>query len=250
MEILVNTGTPEAFINNIISLATQRKSSYVCVANVHMLVEAHKDPNFANVVNNADITTPDGVPLTWAIRLIHKTKQKRVAGMDLLPALLEKAGSLSLPIFFYGGTEEMLIKTKDYLKKVYSEINIAGSYSPPFNRTNTKQEEDEIILQINESGAAIIFVVLGCPKQERWMQTMQGKINAVMVGIGGALPVLIGMQQRAPVLMQKLGLEWLFRLLQEPKRLFKRYSITNSVFLYLLVKELLMAKNKRLKFLH
>jgi N-acetylglucosaminyldiphosphoundecaprenol N-acetyl-beta-D-mannosaminyltransferase len=119
----------------------------------------------------------------------------------------------------------------------YPNLHIRGLYSPPF-RALTPEEEERTIERINSSGAKLLFVVLGCPKQEQWMASMAGRINAVMIGIGGALPVLIGMQKRAPKWMQRAGLEWLFRLLQEPRRLFKRYFVTNSVFLYLLSREL------------
>jgi N-acetylglucosaminyldiphosphoundecaprenol N-acetyl-beta-D-mannosaminyltransferase len=246
ISISISIGKQKEFVPEIMLKALERKSEYVCVANVHMLVEAYKDHSFARVVNNADITTPDGVPLTWAMRGIHKIKQERVAGMDLLPALLQKAAELKLPVYFYGGTDEMLTKTRTYLKVNFPHVEIAGTLSPPF-RALTPEEDEQIVTQINSSGAALVFVVLGCPKQERWMAAMKGRINAMMVGIGGALPVLVGMQKRAPLWMQKAGFEWLFRLAQEPKRLFKRYAITNSVFVYLLLKELYRPRIKRYK---
>ena len=128
-------------------------------------------------------------------------------------------------------------RTRAYLDDNYPDLSIKGLYSPPF-RALTPEEETRTIEKINASGAKLVFVVLGCPKQEQWMASMAGKVNAVMIGIGGALPVLIGIQKRAPKWMQNAGLEWLFRLVQEPKRLFKRYAVTNSVFLYLLSREL------------
>ena len=129
----------------------------------------------------------------------------------------------------------MLAKTHDSLKQKYPHLSIAGFYSPPF-RQLTNIEEEEICNKINSSNPNLIFVVLGCPKQERWMASMKGKLNAVMIGIGGALPVFVGMQKRAPKWMQDYGLEWLFRFIQEPKRLWKRYMVTNSLFLYLIIK--------------
>jgi N-acetylglucosaminyldiphosphoundecaprenol N-acetyl-beta-D-mannosaminyltransferase len=248
LSINVHTGTSAEFVESIISMAEGRKSTYVCVANAHMVVEAHNDPAFAAVVKNADIITPDGVPLIWALRLLYRLKQERIAGMDLLPALLREASILKLPVFFYGGTEQMLEKTTIYLKKQLSPLNIVGTYNPPF-RSLSNSEEDEVVRLINHSGASIVFVVLGCPKQERWMALMKHRVNSVMIGIGGALPVLIKMQKRAPVWMQNIGLEWLFRLGQEPKRLFKRYAVTNSVFIYLVLRGLYdkgMARSRRL----
>lgn len=229
------------FVNQIIKLAISQLSSYVCVANVHMLVEAYQNQEFSQVVNEADIVTPDGVPLTWGLNLLHKIKQDRVAGMDLLPDLLEKAFEHNISTYFYGGTQEMLNKTKEYIKQFHPALKVAGMYSPPF-RNLTLAEEEDIITNINSSGANLVFVALGCPKQEKWMASMKGKINACMVGIGGALPVLIGIQKRAPKWMQTIGLEWLYRLCQEPQRLFKRYAVTNSIFLYLLFKEFIQIK--------
>lgn len=223
----------KVFIKRIIDRSKLFVSSYVCVANVHMLIESYKDENFATVVRNADFITPDGIPVTWALRLLHGVRQERVAGMDLLPDILKKAEEEFLPVYFYGGTDEMLQKTSDYIKNKYPSLKLAGVYSPPF-RPLKKDEEDEIIKNINDSGCRIVFVVLGCPKQEKWMASMKGRIFSLMIGIGGALPVLIGMQTRAPVWMQKSGLEWFYRLIQDPKRLWKRYFITNSIFLYLL----------------
>jgi N-acetylglucosaminyldiphosphoundecaprenol N-acetyl-beta-D-mannosaminyltransferase len=235
--VTVNAGTAGEFVDKITSNAIDKKGKYVCVANVHMLVEAYNDSSFARVINNANVITPDGMPLTWAIRWLYNIKQDRVAGMDLLPELLNKASILKLPVFFYGGTRTMLAQTKEYLKKHFPEVKLAGTYDPPFTTRLTQSEEDKVVDIINNSGAALVFVVLGCPKQEKWMASMVERINAVMIGIGGALPVMIKMQKRAPVWMQHLGLEWLFRLYQEPKRLFKRYAVTNSKFIYLIIKE-------------
>lgn len=238
MEILglsVTTGKYQEFIEKIRLLSFSGKSSYVCVANVHMLVEAYKSETFSNVVNNANVITPDGMPLVWALRLLHNHKQDRVAGMDLLPDLLLLAQANKIPVYFYGGTEDFIAKTSVFLTKSYPSLLVAGLYSPPF-RSLTENEQSEVITTINNSNAKMVFVILGCPKQEKWMASMKGKINACMIGIGGALPVLIGMQKRAPLWMQKSGLEWLFRFFQEPSRLAKRYAVTNTIFLWLLLK--------------
>jgi N-acetylglucosaminyldiphosphoundecaprenol N-acetyl-beta-D-mannosaminyltransferase len=200
-----------------------------------MLVEAYRDKDFAKAVNSSALTTPDGVPLTWGLKWLYGVKQERVSGMDLLPDLLSAASQHAIPVFFYGGTDEMLKQTKEHVSKFYSGIPSVGAYSPPF-RLLTPEEEQAIIDNINASGAKIIFVSLGCPKQECWMAAMKDKINGVMIGIGAALPVLVGAQTRAPRWMQKSGFEWLYRLFQEPKRLFKRYLITNSIYIYILIK--------------
>jgi N-acetylglucosaminyldiphosphoundecaprenol N-acetyl-beta-D-mannosaminyltransferase len=237
ISISLSLGSYADFVDEIIRLANDAEcSEYICVANVHMLVEAYKDKEFAKAVNNAVIITSDGVPLRWGLKWLYGIRQERVAGMDLLPDLLRTASQQSIPVFFYGGTEEMLAVISEYVKTHYSGILIAGSYSPPF-RTLTHDEEVEVIDRINASGARLVFVSLGCPKQERWMASMKGRIKATMIGVGAAFPVLVGAKKMAPQWMRNSGLEWSYRLFQEPKRLFKRYLTTNSVFLYLLIKE-------------
>lgn len=236
LSLSVTTGKYKKVVEDISTLAQQGRGSYVCVANVHMLAEANRDAHFKEIVNNADIVTPDGMPLVWAIRLLYGIKQDRIAGMDMLPALLRKAEANQLPVYFYGGTPQMLQLTRASIQSQFPSLMLAGLYSPPF-RELSSQEENDIIKEINASGARMVFVILGCPKQERWMASMKPHINACMIGIGGALPVMVGLQKRAPLWMQKSGLEWLYRLLQEPKRLFKRYFVTNSIFLWLFIRK-------------
>ncbi len=241
LSLSISTGSYNDMTNNILALAKQKKSSYTCVANVHMLVEAHNNKEFADVVNKADITTPDGKPIIWGLRLMHQYEQARVAGMDLLPSLLEGATIMGVPVYFLGGTEKMLAETEAFVNEHYPGLQIAGTFSPPF-RTLTKAEEDEIIDDINDSGAGLVMVAMGCPKQEKWMAAMKGRIQACMVGIGGALPVMIGQVKRAPVWMQNAGLEWAYRLGQEPRRLFRRYAVTNTIFIWLLGRQYLAYK--------
>lgn len=231
----VTTGSYRMFIDNILGLINEVKSCYICVANVHMLVEAHNDPKFASIVNKATMITPDGMPLVWSMNLLHGIKQDRVAGMDLLPDLLKETQDKQIPVYFYGGTQEMLDKTEQFVKSNYPGSIIAGLHSPPF-RPLTKTEENNVVERINKSGAKVLFVALGCPKQEKWMASMKGRVMMPMIGIGGALPVMVGIQKRAPQWAQDNGLEWGYRLFQEPKRLFKRYAITNTTFLWLLFK--------------
>lgn len=224
------------FLDQIFLLGSNNISSYVCVANVHMLIEAFFDKNFCEIVNNANLVSSDGVPLAKGINILYGINQERIAGMDILPDLLKLAEKGNVSVFFYGGTDLMLKKTHDFCSMKYPYLKIGGFISPPF-RPLTNIEEEEYIRKINESGAGFVFVALGCPKQEKWMASMKGRINACMIGIGGALPVMVGIQKRAPEWMQKYGLEWVYRLYQEPKRLFGRYFKTNTIFIYLFIKE-------------
>ena len=241
LSLSITTGSYQNITENILALAKARVSSYTCVANVHMLVEAHKDKEFADIVNGADVVTPDGKPITWGLRLMHHQEQERVAGMDLLPDLLAGAIHMQIPVYFLGGTLDVLEKTKQHAKEKCPDLQIAGMFSPPF-RTLTATEEEEIVQNINNSGAGLVLVAMGCPKQEKWMASMKGRVQASMVGIGGALPVMIGAQKRAPRWMQNAGLEWMYRLRQEPRRLFKRYAITNTTFIWLLARQYLAYK--------
>jgi N-acetylglucosaminyldiphosphoundecaprenol N-acetyl-beta-D-mannosaminyltransferase len=244
LSIDVSFGTYSEFVNAIINQASAKISSYVCVANVHMLLEAHQSPEFKQVVNSAFLVTPDGMPLAKAFKPLYGIDQERVDGMSLLPALLKESEHKGLSVYFYGGTQTMLNKATNFIHSSYPELKIAGVYSPPF-RDLIELEMDEIASQITASSADLVFVVLGCPKQEKWMHSMQGKIPCTMVGIGGALPVLVGMQKRAPKWMQKNSLEWLYRLNQEPRRLFRRYLKTNSHFLYLVAQTKIRTAGRR-----
>jgi len=240
----ITTGNYSSFVSHIVTLANQKESANVCVANVHMFIEAYKDEKFKNIINEASMVTPDGKPLTWVLNYVYGIRQDRVAGMDLLPDLLQQMMLKQLPAFFYGGTPALLEKTEHYLRYAFPDLPIAGMYSPPF-RPATPEEEEKLVQKINSSGAAVVLVILGCPKQEKWMASMKGRINAVMIGVGGALPVMVGMQKRAPAWLQNLGLEWLFRLMQEPRRLFRRYVITNSFFIYLFFKKIFINRALR-----
>jgi len=228
-------------IKVILSWAISRESRYICVANVHMFIEAHKDPKFASVLEQADMVTPDGMPLVISLRFLYDIHQERIAGMDLMPAIIKEAAKHSIPVFFYGSTKDVLTRIVKRSISEHTTLIIAGTYSPPF-RNLTPEEKKFEVQQINNSGAGIVFVALGCPKQEIWMASNKNKINAVMIGIGGAFPVYAGTQHRAPKWMQKYSLEWVYRLIQEPRRLLFRYLNTNSTFIFLLVKQLITKK--------
>jgi len=209
-----------------------------------MAVEAHRNREFAAIVNNADLVTPDGMPLAKAVRLLHGVSQDRVAGMDLVPDLISAAEENGLSIFFYGSTQEVLDAVLNRILREHPSLTVAGAYSPPF-RPPTSEEARQETARIRDSGAHLILVALGCPKQEVWMSLNKGKFDAAMVGVGGALPVYAQLQQRAPLFLQRLSLEWLYRLYQEPRRLFKRYLVTNTAFLLLLARELVFGQRTK-----
>jgi N-acetylglucosaminyldiphosphoundecaprenol N-acetyl-beta-D-mannosaminyltransferase len=212
---------------------------YVCFANVHMTIEACDNPTFARQVNNATLVLPDGMPIVKSLNLLYGVSQERIAGMDIFPDLLKKANELKLSVFFFGSTNDVLQRIIERVRREFTDLTIAGSLSPPFNQSINNSNYIDII---NNSNANLVFVALGCPKQEIWMATHSHFINSVLLGVGGAFPVFAGMTKRAPKFMQNAGLEWLYRLIQEPTRLFGRYFKTNIKFLFLLTRDILSAK--------
>lgn len=214
------------------------KNRYICVANVHMLMEAYDAVSFRDLVNEADLVVPDGMPLVWVMRLKGEKGQQRVYGPLLMLRLLEAASLENIPVGFYGGKPDVLDSLVEKMQAHYPNLNVAYSFSPRFGDITT-DEDAKIIEQINQSGAKILFVGLGCPKQEKWMAEHHGKIQAVMLGVGAAFDFHAGAIPQAPVWMQKLGLEWLFRLMTEPRRLWKRYLYHNPRFIILAIAELL-----------
>ncbi|WP_461130503.1 WecB/TagA/CpsF family glycosyltransferase [Spirosoma aerophilum] len=237
----INSGTYCQIKEEVIMAARERRNSTICFANVHMVVEATRNKYFASCVNNATWVVADGVPLVWAIRAIHKRHQERITGLDFLPDLLKRASEENISVYFYGSTLSVLHETLTICHKKYPKLTIAGTYSPPF-RELTIEEEDVIVNRIVDSGAQLVFVALGCPRQEVWIDRMKPRIPGVLLGIGGALPVLAGKFSRAPYWMQRFGLEWLFRLGQEPNRLFRRYFTTNTLFIFYLLRKHLLVR--------
>jgi N-acetylglucosaminyldiphosphoundecaprenol N-acetyl-beta-D-mannosaminyltransferase len=213
------------------------ESRYVCVANVHMLMEAYDSPEFQNVVNAADLVTPDGMPLVWMLRHLGYLQQERVYGPDLTLKLIEAIVLQEICIGFYGGTAETLAKLMASFKERYPNLKIVYSFSPPFHQL-TDEENETVIREVNASGAKILFVGLGCPKQERWMAAQKDKIQAVMIGVGAAFDIHARNKSQAPLWMQRSGLEWIFRLLQEPIRLWRRYLYHNPRFMVLALMQL------------
>jgi N-acetylglucosaminyldiphosphoundecaprenol N-acetyl-beta-D-mannosaminyltransferase len=212
------------------------QSRYVCVATVHMVMEAHDDSRFQSIVNGADLVTPDGMPLVWGLRLLGVPGATRVYGPDLLPALCEEAAREGISVGFYGGTTEVLDGMLTELQRRWPSLRIGYGWSPPF-RPLTPAEEAQCVSNIAASGVRILFVGLGCPKQERWMAEHRGSVRLVMVGVGAAFDFLAGAKRQAPRPLQAAGLEWCFRLITEPKRLWRRYLYHNPRYLALFVRQ-------------
>jgi N-acetylglucosaminyldiphosphoundecaprenol N-acetyl-beta-D-mannosaminyltransferase len=235
IETQVSTGTYADFIHNIITLPKKKTSSYVCFANVHMVVESYKDLTFRTIVNNADVIAPDGKPISVYLNLLKGYKQEKVSGPDLFIDLLKECEKRKMRVFFYGSTEEVLSKVRTRIGTELPALTIAGTLSPPF-RELSREEKNEVVSIINSTEPDLIFVSLGCPKQEKWMAEHLGIINGCVLGVGQALGIYAGLSTRCPKKLQEIGLEWAYRLYHEPARLWKRYTVTNSFFLFLIMK--------------
>lgn len=240
MEVNI-TRLPQA-IQKVEELISQNINSYVCVSNVHMCMEVFDSTEFRSVVNGADLVIPDGRPIFWAQKLLGASDAQQVRGQDIMNELCGLSAERSINIGLYGGSsDQVLEQVKVELYKTYPGINIVYSYSPPF-RSLTTEEDDAIVTAINDSGVDVLFVGIGCPKQERWMAEHKGKLNCVMLGVGAAYDFIAGTKKHAPRWMQKFGLEWLFRLISEPKRLWKRYLKQNPRFIYYFLQQWLFGK--------
>jgi len=212
--------------------ATTQTSCYIVAANVHVVMTAHWQPAYQQVVNGAALVTPDGMPLVWALRSLGVVAQSRVYGPDLMAAWCSRAAAIGLPIYLYGGTEAMLEKLQSFLQTRFPGLSIAGSHAPPF-RPLSPAEEAADVERIRQSGATVVFVGLGCPKQEEWMARQQGKLPAVAIGVGAAFSFYSGEVKQAPRWMMGVGLEWLYRFVAEPRRLWQRYLVNNPAFIVL-----------------
>lgn len=227
----------EQAVGRIVRWAQAGASRMVCLCNVHSLVTARRDAELGRALADADLNSPDGAPLAWLMRRRGWPEQQRMPGPDMMWKVLEEAQRLQLPVFLLGGSPQTLDKLVATLHASFPSLPLAGHLSPPF-RALSDQENAAIAERVNASGARILLVGLGCPKQEKWMAAQRGRVQAVMLGVGAAFDYHAGVIMRAPVAWQRAGFEWLYRLLQEPTRLASRYLLTNVLFLLSLPREL------------
>lgn len=236
----------DSTVDRLLDWAHAHESRYVTICNVHVVVSASRDAAYREVINGSDMATPDGAPVAWMLRRQGFSGQARISGPDLMWALCERAASENLPIYCYGSTEVTLALLETRLRIAFPNLRVVME-SPPF-RALSAQEDAAAVERINSSGAGIVFVGLGCPKQERWMAEHCGRdaldgsplrVKAVMIGVGAAFDFHAGTVRRAPVWMRDNGLEWLHRLASEPGRLWKRYLVTNTLFILGAARQLL-----------
>lgn len=225
----------------VLGWAQRGESRYVCVAAVNNVMTGRSDPDFLRVHNEADLVTSDGMPLVWGLRLLGLERAERVYGLELTVHICEAAARAGVPVGFYGGAPEVLGELTEGIRDRYPGLRIVYVQSPPF-RPLDEAEDREVVEAIRASGARILFVGLGCPKQERWMAEHRGRVAAVMLGVGAAFDFLAGRKPVAPAWMQRSGLEWLFRLATEPRRLWRRYTFQNPVFIALFTAQLIRSR--------
>lgn len=226
--------------------AKQQQSSIVCFCNVHGLISAQSDPLLYGALSKADLALPDGAPIAWIMRKRLWPDQARLNGPDVMWMLLAEAEQENLTVYFFGSTTDTVVRLIQNIKTTFPDLIIAGYSSPPYTSGAidlARAASDA--LHINQSGAHIVFVGLGCPKQEKWMALQYQQINAVMLGVGAAFDYHAGTLRRAPLTWQHAGFEWLYRISQEPLRLLPRYIFTNTIFLIKLMGEI--RKNPRQK---
>ena len=221
----------------IVDRARKRQSFGVTALAVHGLVESLREPKLGAKINKIDMIVPDGQPVVWALNSLYGVGMSfKVSGPTLVPEVLKQANELranepKLKVYLYGSTADTLSKLKLHIETTYPNLEVCGVHEDRF-RDATEEEDLEDIKKINASGANIVLVGRGCPRQEHWVADHVGKVDSSMLAVGAAFDYLAGKLDRAPHWMQKCGLEWFYRLLQEPRRLWKRYLVTNSIFMY------------------
>jgi N-acetylglucosaminyldiphosphoundecaprenol N-acetyl-beta-D-mannosaminyltransferase len=217
----------------------RQERHYVCVSGVHGVMESQRSPELRRIHNEAGMVTPDGMPLAWLVRFRGFRESDRVCGPELMPRVFAESQGRGTRHFLYGGSPRALEQIKLRLAKIAPNAVIAGTHSPPY-RPLTQQEDEDIVKMINDSGADIVWVGLSTPKQERWMADHRGKLRApVLIGVGAAFDIHAGLVRRAPHFLRRTGLEWTWRLMHEPRRLWRRYLSSNPRFVALVAMQML-----------
>lgn len=232
-------------VDKVIAAAQSQKPSYVVTPNSDHLVRLESDSLLREIYRQADIVIADGMPLVWASKLLRQPLEERVTGADLMPAVCAAAAERGLSIFMMGAAEGVAIEAKRRLEETYPGIRIVGVYSPPFGFERDEVESQKIENMILSANADIIFVGLGAPKQEKWIfQNYQKFSKGIFLGIGASIDFCAGNVKRAPTWVQNSGFEWVYRMLQEPRRLVKRYAVDTYV-IWIILRELFRTGSRR-----
>jgi N-acetylglucosaminyldiphosphoundecaprenol N-acetyl-beta-D-mannosaminyltransferase len=233
----------EAMRSDVHRLAVEGAPAYICFATAHMIVLATREPEIRDAYKSAAIVSPDGTPVAWVLRLLGARQSHCVSGPRTMPVLLQMASERGIKVGFYGGRPGTLQLLNERIAREFPSLQVAYRYSPPF-RTLSVEEQEADISNINASGAQILFVGLGSPRQESWMHRFSPQLNCVCLGVGGAFEFFSGEKHLPPFWIQSLGMTWLVRLLQEPRRLISR-NLYSPVFAYLALRWMLMTERER-----
>ena len=239
---VLNVGNNQNQLNDIIKITKNKMGGYICVANVQMFVMALKDKHFMKIISQAKYVIPDGKPLCWLIKKLFNIDQDRIAGIDIFPVLLKLLQENGLSVMFCGGTKEHMKVLIDKVKNNYNNLKINLPIIPPIIDIN-HYDFESIISEINDANPDFVFVSLGCPKQEIFMNKISPYVKSTLIGVGAAFPYYIGKFRRSPIWAQERGLEWLFRLINEP-RLVRRYLVTNTFFIFYCLKQMINLRGK------
>ncbi len=236
VSLLPDVCTMDSVVERILALV-ERGRGYVCFSTVHMVIESRDDPSFAAKVNGADLIVTDGMPLVWMQKFQGFRSANRVRANDLMTELMSVAAVRGIKVGFYGGRQEVIDAIRERSARELPDLEVVYAFSPPF-RPLTGEEDAEIVSQICEAAPDVLFMGLGCPKQENWMAEHKDRVQSVMLGVGASFDFYAGNVKESPAWLGRLGLEWLYRLIQEPKRLWRRYLYTNSRFVALALLQL------------
>jgi len=240
MGIGFNNLTMEETIEKVEQLINAQKPSMIFTLNVHRTVSAIQNRSIKEIYDIADIILPDGVPLVWISRILGNPLKERIAGADLFPLFCETASRKGYKIFLLGAAPGIAEKTKEILEKRHSGIKVVGTFSPSFGFENDVDENRKIVSIIKKANPDVLFIALGHPKEEEWILKYRNEIKVpVSIGIGATFDFISGKLRRAPKWLQTIGLEWFFRICQEPRRLWKRYLIGNTYFIWLVFRKYL-----------
>jgi N-acetylglucosaminyldiphosphoundecaprenol N-acetyl-beta-D-mannosaminyltransferase len=239
LNINVSTGETESLLNEAVRLIDNNQKFYICTINAYLAVKANEDRELLKILNNAEIVIPDGMPLVWYSKLSGKPIPGRISGYDFFYNFSKIANKMNYSYFFFGGTSNMVLDgVRNRLEKEFKNIEVKGLISPPIMDIFPDEFNDNIINTINNCKPDILWVGLSAPKQEKWIYKNIDRLDIKMAfGIGAAFNFYTNIVRRAPLWMQKAGLEWLFRMFAEPKRLFKKYMVNNTKFIGLVIKD-------------
>ena len=236
--IKIDNFSMQETVEEIDYLIKQKAQVFAVTPNVDHIVKLQSDAELRRAYENASLVLADGIPIMWAAKFLGAPLKEKISGSDLFPKLCEVATEREYRLFFLGGRPEAALKAAEILRNRHAKIQIVGTYSPPFNFENDKVENDKIVRMIKDSKPDILFVGLGAPKQEKWIYRHKDEYQVpVSIGIGASFEFISGMVKRAPLWMQKAGLEWFWRLVMEPRRLWKRYLVDDMKFFWLVLRQ-------------